>query len=128
MQICLMLVFSIALVAMGWAKPGNKIIHDAEYYILKAQHGDKWAKEDKEIDKKLAELKKKHGTKPNIIHLMWDDTAVGEVGVAQNQASRGFKTPNMNKFAAEGQYYSRMYTEPSLVHQPEQPFRQDGLQ
>ena len=30
----------------------SKIVHDAEYYILEAQNGDKWAAEDKEIDKK----------------------------------------------------------------------------
>jgi arylsulfatase len=93
----------------------QKIIHDAEYYILKAQHGDKWAEQDKEIQKKLADLEKKHGRKPNIVHIMWDDTAVGEIGVPQIQATRGFKTPNMNKFAAEGQYYARMYTEPSCT-------------
>ena len=62
----------------------------------------------KEIEKKLAALKAKHGTTPNIIHIMWDDTAVGEIGVPHNQANRGFKTPNINKFSAEGQYYSRM--------------------
>ena len=37
-----------------WAK-GN-IIHDAEHYILEAQHGEKWAAEDKAISQKLAEL------------------------------------------------------------------------
>ena len=93
----------------------SKIIHDAEYYILKAQHGEKWAREDADLNKKLAALKKKHGKTPNIVHIMWDDTAVGEIGVPQIQASRGFKTPNMNKFAEEGQYYSRMYTEPSCT-------------
>ncbi len=91
------------------------IIHDSEHYILKSQHGDKWAKEDKVIQEKLAVLKKKHGRSPNIIHIMWDDTAVGEIGIPQVQAGRGFKTPNINKFAAEGQYYSRMYTEPSCT-------------
>ena len=91
------------------------IVHDAEYYIVKAQHGDEWAKEDKELDKKIAALKKKHGRSPNIIHIMWDDTAVGEIGVPQNQMNRGFQTPNINKFAAQGQYYSRMYTEPSCT-------------
>ena len=33
--------------------PGNKIIHDAEYYVLDAQHGEKWAAEDKGLDAKL---------------------------------------------------------------------------
>ncbi len=44
------------------------IVHDAEYYILNAQNGDKWAAEDSELDKKLAELHNKHGRPPNIIH------------------------------------------------------------
>ena len=91
------------------------IIHDSEYYILKAQHGDKWAEEDQAIQEKIAALKKKHGRPPNIIHIMWDDTAVGEIGIPQIQKPRGFATPNMNQFAAEGQYYSRMYTEPSCT-------------
>jgi arylsulfatase len=111
----LTVIFVLALSLAGNALAKKQIIHDAEYYILKAQHGEKWAKEDKALNEKLAKLEKKHGRKPNIIHIMWDDTAVGEVGVPQNQAARGFKTPNMNKFAAEGQYYARMYTEPSCT-------------
>ena len=31
----------------------DKIVNDAEYYILKAQNGKKWAKEDKELDKMI---------------------------------------------------------------------------
>jgi arylsulfatase len=73
-----------------------QIVHDAEYYILDAQHGQTWAVEDKELDAKLAELKKKFGTAPNIIHVMWDDTAVGEVGIPAIQKVRGFETPNIN--------------------------------
>ena len=90
-------------------------MHDAEYYILKAQHGEKWEQQDQEIQKKLAELEKKHGSKPNIIHIMWDDSPVGELGIPHLQKNRGFETPNINKFADEGQYYSRMYTEPSCT-------------
>jgi arylsulfatase len=93
----------------------NKIIHDAEYYILKSQHGDKWSIEDTEIDKKLAALKEKFGTPPNIIHIMWDDSPVGELGIPHLQKNRGYETPNINKFATEGQYYTRMYTEPSCT-------------
>ena len=37
------------------------------------------------IDAVLADLEKKHGTKPNIIHIMWDDTALGEVGIPEIQ-------------------------------------------
>ena len=49
------------------AKENGKIVHDAEYYIIEAQNGEKWAAEDKELDKKLAELQKKRGRPPNII-------------------------------------------------------------
>jgi hypothetical protein len=37
----------------------SKIVHDAEHYILDAQHGEKWAVEDKALDAKLSELRKK---------------------------------------------------------------------
>ncbi|MEO8614870.1 MAG: sulfatase-like hydrolase/transferase [Luteolibacter sp.] len=100
----------------GTATAADKpIIHDAEYYILDAQYGEKWAVEDKDLDKKLAELKKKHGTPPNIIHIMWDDTPVGEVFIPELQKVRGFETPNMNKLAAGGINFMRMYSEPSCT-------------
>ena len=64
------------------AQEGRKIVHDAEYYILKAQNSEKWAAEDKQIDQKLAALKEKNGGKPpNIVYLLWDDTAFGAVGL-----------------------------------------------
>ena len=94
------------------AKP---IVHDAEFYVLNAQNGDKWAKEDKGLDEKLAALKKKFGTPPNIIHIMIDDLAVGEVGIPALQKVRGFTTPNINKMATEGINFMRMYTEPSCT-------------
>jgi arylsulfatase len=93
----------------------NKIVHDSEYYILEAQHSAKWAAEDQEIEQKLAELRQKHGAPPNIIHIMWDDTAVGEVGIPAIQKVRGFETPNINRLAAEGINFMRMYTEPSCT-------------
>ena len=53
----------------------KEIVHDAEYYVLAAQNGEKWAKEDEGLAKRLAELQKKYGQPPNLIHIMWDDTA-----------------------------------------------------
>ena len=35
------------------------IVHDAEYYILEAQNGEKWSAEDRQLEAKLAELKAK---------------------------------------------------------------------
>ena len=89
----------------------RKIVHDAEYYILDAQNGEKWAAEDKELDKKLSELQKKYGRPPNIIHIMWDDTAFGDVGIPAIQKVRGLKTPHLNTMAEEGILFTRMYTE-----------------
>ncbi len=111
LTVTLVLAFSLA----GNALAKGPIVHDAEFYVLKAQHGEKWAAEDKELDKKLAKLKEKYGTPPNIIHIMWDDTPVGEVGIPELQMLRGFKTPNINKLAAEGINFMRMYTEPSCT-------------
>ncbi len=97
------------------AQSSDKIIHDAEHYVLEAQHGDRWAMEDAEIQEKLAALEAKHGTKPNIIHIMWDDTAVGEIGIPEIQAVRGFETPNFNQMADDGINFMRMYSEPACT-------------
>lgn len=90
---------------------GQDIVHDAEYYIIEAQNGDRWDVEDKDIDKKLKELEKKFGTKPNIIHFMWDDQPVLAFGDPLYQKLRGYETPNLNKLAEEGMLFSRMYAE-----------------
>ena len=103
------------LLAFSSLATAKEIIHDAEYYVLEAQHGKKWAAQDIALDKKLKALRKKHGRPPIIIHIMWDDTAVGEVGVPQIQITRGWSTPNINQFSKEGIYFARMYTEPSCT-------------
>ena len=60
---------------------GKSIIHDAEFYLVEAQNEEAWKAEDAEIDARLAALREKHGTPPNIIHIMWDDTAFGDIGI-----------------------------------------------
>jgi arylsulfatase len=57
--------------------------------------------EDNELHAKLAELRKKFGAPPNIIHVMFDDTPVGEIGVPLIQKQRGWESPNMHRLAAE---------------------------
>ncbi len=111
-SIILLLLAGVASSAIA-AK--EEIVHDAEYYVLEAQHSEKWAAQDVELKKKLKALREKHGRSPNIIHIMWDDTAVGEVGVPQIQAARGWSTPNINQFSKDGIYFARMYTEPSCT-------------
>src|SRR5271163_2915615 len=109
----------VGLLAVGQtadAQTGTpKIVHDSEYYILEAQHGEQWAVEDKDLDQKLAELRQKYGAPPNIIHIMFDDTPVGEVGIPFIQKQRGWETPNINRLAAEGINFTRMYSEPSCT-------------
>ena len=73
-------VFVFALLLAANAAVAKEIIHDAEYYILKSQNGERWAEEDAELDRKLAKLREKHGKPPNIVYLLWDDTAFGAVG------------------------------------------------
>ena len=98
------------------AKEDDKIIHDAEYYVLEAQHEEKWAADDDKIDKKLAEIRKRNGGKPpNIIYILLDDVGFGEIGMDELSVIRGYKTPNMDAFAKEGLSLQRMYSEPSCT-------------
>ncbi len=94
----------------------DKIIHDAEYAIIEAQNGEQWAQDDKVIDAKLAELRKKNGGKPpNIVYILLDDVGFGEIGMDELSVIRGYKTPQMSKLAKEGISLQRMYTEPSCT-------------
>jgi hypothetical protein len=52
-----------ALVPAHAQEHKRRTVHDAEYYILESQHGQKWAAEDKELDAKLTDLKKKFGAR-----------------------------------------------------------------
>jgi arylsulfatase len=97
------------------AAQAREIVHDAEFYVLKAQNGERWATEDEALDAKLAALKEKHGTPPNIVYLLWDDTGFGAVGMPAMQKNFGYATPNINKMAEEGINFTRMYTEPSCT-------------
>lgn len=109
--ICGLLAAAPALVGLSPQVVAQDIVHDAEFYVLKAQNGESWAAEDTELQAKLAELREKHGTPPNLIHIMWDDTAYGDLGMPGVQAVRGLNTPNINALATEGMMFTRMYTE-----------------
>jgi arylsulfatase len=117
LSLIVLMITCIWFVAQGAiAAEKDKIIHDAEYYILEAQNGEKWAAEDKELDKKLAEFMKKNGGKPpNIFYILIDDIGFGDLGDEALNSIRGYKTPSINKVAREGMRLSRMYTEPSCT-------------
>jgi len=104
------LLSSMTLLAQG------PIIHDAEYSILEAQNGKQWKEDDKKLDKKLAEVRKKNGGKaPNIIYILLDDVGFGEIGMDNLSVIRGYKTPHISALAKEGMSLNRMYTEPSCT-------------
>ena len=71
---------------------------------------------DKDLDKRLAEFRKKNGGKsPNIFYILVDDIGFGDLGDKTLNAIRGYKTPNINQFARDGMRLARMYTEPSCT-------------
>jgi len=95
------------------AKP---VVHDAEFYVLQKQNAEKWSAEDKVLDAKIAEFKKKNGNKPpNIVYILIDDIGFGDLGSKTLNMIRGYETPAINKVAREGMRMARMYTEPSCT-------------
>ena len=105
----------LTLLLSGYAMANNSIVYDAEFQKLQAQYGKAWAKEDEQLNKRLAELQAKTGKKPNIIYFMWDDAAYGRVGHPMLSKLTGIDTPNIDKMAQEGMTLTRMYTEPSCT-------------
>jgi arylsulfatase len=89
----------------------SPVMHDAEHYILEVQHREQWAAEDQDVDARLEALRDKHGSPPNIIHIMWDDTAFGDIGIPALAAIRGFETPNLDRMRDEGIMFTRLYSE-----------------
>jgi arylsulfatase A-like enzyme len=109
------LLVALPQISLGDAKRGE-IQHDAEHYMLLAQHGDRWAQEDKTIAAKLAEVRKANGGKPpNILFVLIDDVGFGEMGDPVLNLVRGYTTPNINALARESMTFSRMYSEPTCT-------------
>jgi arylsulfatase len=108
-------LLALAVALGGAPSVARDIVHDAEYQVLVKQHGEKWAQEDDELDKRLAQLEKKYGKKPNIIHMMWDDSGYGDVGDPILTRLHGIDTPNIHQMAENGMTFTRMYTEPSCT-------------
>ena len=108
------LLISTGLACTAYAD--ESIVHDAEYYILKAQHGEVWAEHDETVDTRLAEFQARNGGKPpNILYVLVDDLSFGEMGIPELNYVRGSQTPRINDFADQGLSLMRMYTEPSCT-------------
>ena len=88
-----LLIISLAFISPAENSLAKEIVHDAEFYVLKAQHGQQWAAEDKEIEQRLDELRQKHGKRPNIVHIMWDDMSYGAIGHPMLNKVSGYTSP-----------------------------------
>ncbi len=108
----LLFLFTVFLTT---ALQARDIVHDPEHAILVDQHGERWRLEDAEIDTLLVQLTEQHGKRPNIVHIMWDDTSLGEVGIPELNKVLGFDTPHINAMADQGMAFTRMYTEPACT-------------
>lgn len=107
-----------AMVLMAGASFAQEapIIHDGEFQFLRAQFGEQWDAQDKDIEAKLAEIRDANGGKPpNFLYILIDDVSFGQMGNRTMNYVTGFDTPNINDFATEGMSLMRMYTEPSCT-------------
>jgi arylsulfatase A-like enzyme len=92
------------------------IVHDNEFYFVKAQHEKAWGQQDKRVDAKLAEIRQQQdGKRPNILYILVDDVGFGDFGIPELNYVRGTQTPRINELADEGMSFMRMYTEPSCT-------------
>lgn len=92
------------------------LVYDGEYDFLRMQYGEKWDKEDIQLDNKLDQIRKSNkGKSPNIIYVLIDDVSYGLMGNRAMNFVTGIDTPNINKFAKQGMTLHRMYTEPSCT-------------
>jgi arylsulfatase A-like enzyme len=109
------IVFFALIATFQISNAQNEIIHDAEFYIIEDQNKERWNDEDSDLNKRLAELKKEHGTPPNIVYILFDDQQFGAIGFPGIQKILGYSTPIMNTMAQEGINFTRMYTEPACT-------------
>ena len=93
----------------------DEIVHDAEFYVTRAANREAWDQEDAAVGERLNAIAEDRGRRPNIIHLMWDDMAFGDLGIPAMKAIRGFDTPNIDRMAEEGILFTRFYTEASCT-------------
>jgi arylsulfatase len=55
------------------------------------------------------------GKKPNILFIVSDDTGWGDLGPYLGGKARGMPTPNMDKLAQEGMFFTSFYGQPSCT-------------
>ena len=116
MSLCRFFAATALLAATSASASDAPIIHDAEYYILRAQLAEQWAQDNAAVDQALAEFRaRNNGRPPNIISVLVDDMGFGDMGIPELNAVRGYETPNLNAFSDQAMRMVRMYTAPSCT-------------
>ena len=54
-------------------------------------------------------------SKPNILFIVSDDTGWGDLGPYLGGAARGMPTPNFDKLAEDGMFFTNFYGQPSCT-------------
>ena len=115
MKLFAMVFISMAVLVLALPDNVQAAQFDAAYNALAKKNAAKWAEQDKQIDQKLAALKKKFGKRPNIIYILSDDVGWGELGWQGGGKHRGTPTPELDKMAYEGMRFWSAYAEPSCT-------------
>ena len=119
----LLSIVAAGIIAVSTAAAAEPIQHDAEHYVLLHQYKDKWAAEDKELDRELAKIRKKNGGKrPNIVYILLDDMGFGEYGIPALNKIRGgpyakcrpvgYRRSNVHPYVCG----KHLHTDPGCIH------------
>lgn len=106
--------FAVLTVILG-ANPSYAVQPDGPYLAAEKRFGEEWKAQDAKADKKLADLKKRFGKRPNIIYILTDDIGWGELGWQGGGKHRGAPTPSLDQMAFEGMRFWSAYAEPSCT-------------
>ncbi len=68
-----------------------------------------------EAKKKLAEIEKKFGKKPNILIFLMDNAGYGDIGINGGGLLAGAPTPNIDRLGREGLHLLSAYAQPSCT-------------
>ena len=88
---------------------------DAPYRQQLAAHETEWRQQDRELEQRLATLRRQAGKRPNIIFVLADDIGWGELGSYGGGKVRGTPTPNLDALARNGMKFLSHYSEPSCT-------------
>ncbi|WP_299781702.1 arylsulfatase [uncultured Formosa sp.] len=90
-----------------YAQAFNRAVKTSENFEPAIPHPD----QEKAVAKKLLDLEKKMGKKPNIVWIVIDDMGYGDPGCYGGGAAIGAATPNMDKIATEGLRLTSTYSQ-----------------